>query len=140
MFLTSQDLRDPDSGRKYYKHNAPVTAAVFSPDDPHAFVVGTEAGGLFRYDHRVPNKAIGKVWGAHGSKPVTDLKWKPPNEEYGPVSPGKGWLASAGGDRTVQVRIQQEPLLMAGLGHGSGVGQVRFSDTYPSHGPSCTIH
>lgn len=104
MALTWQDLRDSEpASRKFYKHNAPITALTFSPDDPHSFVVGTEAGGMLRYDYRVPNKSVGKVWGAHGSRPVMDLKWKAALDEYGPVTPGRGWLASAGGDRTVQV-------------------------------------
>lgn len=96
-------MRDSEpTSRKFYKHNAPVTALTASPDDPHSFVVGTEAGGLFRYDYRVQNKNVGKVWGAHGSKPVLDLKWKVADEDNN-VGPGKGWLASAGSDRTVQV-------------------------------------
>ncbi|WOO82174.1 putative WD repeat-containing protein [Vanrija pseudolonga] len=96
------DLRDNEpTNRKYYKHNAPISALTFCPDDPHLFVAGTEAGGLFRYDYRVPNKAVGKIWGAHGSKPVFDLKWKTNGEGHVPT--GQGWLASAGGDRTVQI-------------------------------------
>lgn len=96
------DMRDTEHGnRKYYKHNAPVSALSMCANDSHQFVVGTESGGLFRYDARVPGKAVGKIWGAHGSKPVLDLKWKDNEDEYG--MPGHGWLASAGGDRTVQV-------------------------------------
>ncbi|BEI90469.1 uncharacterized protein CcaverHIS019_0305390 [Cutaneotrichosporon cavernicola] len=95
------DLRAAEpANRKYYKHNASITALSLCLDDPHQFVVGTDTGGLYRYDSRVPGKAIGKLWGAHGSKAVMDLKWKE-SEEFS--LPGQGWLASAGSDRTVQI-------------------------------------
>ncbi|KAL7425251.1 SEA (Seh1-associated) complex subunit [Cryptotrichosporon argae] len=98
------DMREAQpANRKYYKHNAPVTSLCFCPDDPHHFVVGLDNGAILRYDYRTTAKAVGKVWGAHGSKAVVDLQWK---EETGgglSATAGKGWLASAGADRTVQV-------------------------------------
>ncbi|GMK56594.1 hypothetical protein CspeluHIS016_0304340 [Cutaneotrichosporon spelunceum] len=101
------DLRAAEpTNRKYYKHNASITALSLCLDDPHQFVVGTDTGGLFRYDSRVAGKAIGKLWGAHGSKTVLDLKWKE-SEEFS--LPGQGWLASAGSDRTVQVWDMSKP-------------------------------
>lgn len=104
--LTPQDLRAAEpANRKHYKHNASITALSLCLDDPHQFVVGTDTGGLYRYDSRVPGKAIGKVWGAHGSKAVMDLKWKE-GEDY--ALQGQGWLASAGSDRTVQVGLSEE--------------------------------
>ncbi|KLT45836.1 WD40 repeat-like protein [Cutaneotrichosporon oleaginosum] len=101
------DLRAAEpANRKHYKHNASITALSLCLDDPHQFVVGTDTGGLYRYDSRVPGKAIGKVWGAHGSKAVMDLKWKE-SEEF--TLPGQGWLASAGSDRTVQIWDMSQP-------------------------------
>lgn len=40
-------------------------------------------------------KAMGRIFGAHGNRPVMDLKWKTGDDG--------SWLASAGADRTVQV-------------------------------------
>lgn len=84
--------------RKYFKHSVPITSIAFSPDTPHNFLVGLDNGSIQRYDMRNHLKAIGRVWGAHGNKPVMDLKWKEGEE--------RGWLASAGADRTVQVRSE----------------------------------
>ncbi len=126
-----QDLRAAEpANRKHYKHNASISAIALCLDDPHQFVVGTDTGGLYRYDSRVPGKAIGKVWGAHGSKAVMDLKWKE-SEEF--TLPGQGWLASAGSDRTVQVRDKQEGCSPADLGHVSALGERGDSHSRPAH-------
>jgi WD40 repeat protein len=81
--------------RKYFKHSVPITALTFAPESPHYFLVGLENGSIQRYDLRHQHKPIGRVWGAHGNKPVMDLRWKDGIDG--------GWLASAGTDRTVQV-------------------------------------
>ena len=86
--------------RKYFKHSVPVTSLCFAPDEPNQFLVGLDNGAIQRYDLRYHYKATGRVWGAHGNKPVMDLKWKE-GEQEGESS--SGWLASAGADRTVQV-------------------------------------
>lgn len=89
--------------KKYYKHSAAVTSLAFSPSDPHHFVVGTENGAIKRYDMRMPPRPTGSVWGAHGNKAVTDLKWRGSWEGEWMENGSSGWMASAGADRTVQV-------------------------------------
>jgi WD40 repeat protein len=97
-----QDLRDREPvNRKNFKHACAITALTFSPDDPHAIVIATERGTIKRYDLRNAARSMGAVFGAHGLKPVLDLKWKLGENEEGIGS--TGWLASAGADRTVQV-------------------------------------
>jgi WD40 repeat protein len=91
-----QDLRESGNAQKrYFKHSVAITSVAFCPDSTHHFLVGMDSGTIQRYDMRSPSRIAGKVWGAHGNKPVTDLKWKPGDEG--------GWMASAGADRTVQV-------------------------------------
>lgn len=93
------DLRDRDpSYRKSFKHSVPITSLALSPDDPNQFAVGLENGGIHRYDLRSLHRFSGRALAAHGSKPVLDLKWKRGDEEA-----PKGWMASAGADRTVQI-------------------------------------
>lgn len=95
------------SSKKYYKHSAAVTSLCFSPIDSHYFAVGTENGGIKRYDIRMAPRPTGSVWGAHGNKGVTDLKWREgyegEMEGSGSSSASGGWMASAGADKTVQV-------------------------------------
>lgn len=92
----AQDLREPHNAQKrYFKHSVAITSVAFCPDSTHNFIVGMDSGTIQRYDMRSPTRIAGKAWGAHGNKPVTDLKWKPSEEG--------GWMASAGADRTVQV-------------------------------------
>lgn len=100
-------MRDCDPiSKKYYKHSAPVTSLAFSPIDPHHFLVGTENGSIKRYDIRMAPRPTGSVWGAHGNKGVMDLKWRAGWEgEMLDQGGSGGWLASAGADRTVQVRL-----------------------------------
>lgn len=127
------DLRERDpTNRKYFKHSGAVTSLCFCPDEPHQFVVGLENGAIQRYDLR--HQKNGRVWGAHGSKAVLDLQWK----EGDPHMSGNGWLASAGADRTVQVRvspaISSDSADSIDLGHVAELGESTDSCTYPSCG------
>jgi len=85
------------SSRKYFKHSSAITSLCFAPGDSYQILVGLDNGAIQRYDLRYQHISTGRVWGAHGNKAVMDLKWKP--EEH-----DGEWLASAGADRTVQVR------------------------------------
>ncbi|KAI9638827.1 WD40-repeat-containing domain protein [Dioszegia hungarica] len=99
------DMREGEpTSKKYYKHSAAVTSLAFSSVDPHHFAVGTENGVIKRYDMRMAPRPTGSVWGAHGNKPVMDLKWRAGWEGESLDGGGTGgWMASAGADRTVQV-------------------------------------
>jgi WD40 repeat protein len=91
-----QDLRDREPAfKKHFKSSIAITSIALHPDNQFHFVIGQETGSILRYDTRSPMKVLGRIWGAHGNRPVADLKWKSGNDG--------GWLASAGADRTVQV-------------------------------------
>ena len=95
--VDSQDLRERDPVvKKFFKTSIAITSMALHPDNPQQFLVGQETGSILRYDVRNPMKVMGRIWGAHGNRPVTDLKWKTSSEG--------GWLASAGADRAVHVR------------------------------------
>lgn len=66
-------------------------------------MIGLDDGTIKRYDWRMAGKHLGTVYGAHGSKAVMDLKWKPADDSVG--GGGAGWLASAGANKIVQVRL-----------------------------------
>lgn len=100
------DLRsgDPPS-RRPLRHSSAITSLCFSPTDASSFVIGLEDGTIKRYDWRMAGKHLGTVYGAHGSKAVMDLKWKPADDSVG--GGGAGWLASAGANKIVQVRLKK---------------------------------
>ncbi|OXG16009.1 vacuolar protein [Cryptococcus neoformans Tu259-1] len=96
------DLRtgDPPS-RRPLRHSSAITSLCFSPNDASSFVIGLDDGTIKRYDWRMAGKHLGTVYGAHGSKAVMDLKWKPADDSVG--GGGAGWLASAGANKIVQI-------------------------------------
>ncbi len=85
---------------------------VVSTSSANSYVMGLETGSIFRYEWRNLSRAVGRVTAAHGAKAVTALHWKgsgQDREDDRSVGRG-GWLASAGLDRTVKVRVNHGKL------------------------------